>query len=154
MDRMPRSDRAPGDSCAGVPTPWLLRRASQRYRDASRRAIGEAGYSDLPQPGFWALDALAAKDCDASQLVSQMGISKQAVSKLVDQLVASAYVERLDSPSDRRRVVLRLTAKGRKAARVLRGAIDQTDRALVRRHGTDSLAHLRRLLGEVVDDQQ
>jgi DNA-binding MarR family transcriptional regulator len=154
MDRRPRSDRASGGADAGVPTPWLLRRVSQRYRDELRRAVGEAGYADLPQPGFWALDALATKDCDASQLVSQMGISKQAVSKLIDQLVASAYVERLANPTDRRRVVLRLTTKGRKAAGVLRAATDRTDRALVRRYGTDSLAHLRRLLGQMVEDEQ
>lgn len=150
---MDGSNQAPGSSEAGVPTPWLLRRASQHYRDESRRAVGEAGYTDLPQPGFWALDALATKECDASQLVSQMGISKQAMSKLVDQLVASAYVERLANPADRRRVVLRLTAKGRKAAQVLRAATDRADRALVRRHGPDSLAHLRRLLGEMVKDE-
>ncbi len=153
MVRVPRSDGAPDGSGAGTPTPWLLRRASQRYRDELRAAVGEAGYSDLPQPGFWALDALATSDRDASQLVSQMGISKQAVSKLVDQLVESGYIERLADPSDRRRVVLRLTRRGRKAAGVLRAATDKVDQSLVRRHGTDSLANLRRLLGEMVEGQ-
>ena len=60
-----------------------------------------------------------------------MGISKQAVSKLVDQLVDSDYVERLANLADRRRVVLRLTTKGRGAADALRAATDRTDQALV-----------------------
>jgi DNA-binding MarR family transcriptional regulator len=48
-----------------------------------------------------------------------MGISKQAVSQLVDTLVTSGYVARHPAPDDRRRTLLHLTPRGRSAARVI-----------------------------------
>jgi DNA-binding MarR family transcriptional regulator len=133
----------PGSQLA---TPWLLRRASQHYRDGLRRAIVQAGCTDLPQQGFWALDLLAAGGRDATQLASGMGISKQAVSRLVEQLVAAGYIERQPHPADRRRVILVLTTRGDRAAGVLRTATDQTEQAVVDRLGREGLDRLRHLL--------
>jgi DNA-binding MarR family transcriptional regulator len=136
-----------------LPTPWLLRRASQRYRDDLRRAIARAGHRDLPQQGFWALDRLASGGCDAVQLALDLGITKQAVSRLVEQLVAAGYVERRPNSADRRRVSLALTAKGDRAAGVLRSATDETDRSVIDRLGNRGLDQLRGLLAKVADGQ-
>lgn len=54
-----------------------------------------------------------------TELAALSGITKQAVSQQVAQLVALGYVEVVDDPADGRRQLLRLSAKGRDAQRVV-----------------------------------
>jgi len=81
--------------------PWLLRRVNQHYRNAIRSKLTEGGLGDLPQPGYWALTALAKGAHDASHLMIEMGVTKQAVSKLVDTLVTAGFVRRSASSNPR-----------------------------------------------------
>lgn len=134
--------------------PWLLRRVNQRYRNAIAAQLIAAGIADLPQRGYWALAALAGGTNDASQLVSDMGITKQAVSKLVDVVVASGFVDREANPSDRRRTVLRLTAKGRKAVAVIEQAVHATEEEFAAELGTTSVEELTRMLGQLAHSAQ
>jgi DNA-binding MarR family transcriptional regulator len=48
-------------------------------------------------------------------LAQRVGVSKQAVSQLVDDLVESCVLERVADPSDRRAKLVRFTPKGREA---------------------------------------
>jgi DNA-binding MarR family transcriptional regulator len=100
---------------------WLLRRTVRRYAAPIAKALAEAGFGDLPQQGVWAVGALAQTEPGLSgrDLVMRMGISKQAVSQLVDTLVTMEYVARQPAPDDRRRTLLHLTARGSGAARVI-----------------------------------
>jgi DNA-binding MarR family transcriptional regulator len=126
--------------------PWLLRRVSQRYRSATANRLAAAGFTDLPQRGYWAITALAGGARDASQLVSRMGVSKQAVSKVVDVVVASGFVDRQTDAVDRRRTVLQLTAKGRKAVAVIEQAVRATEREFATELGAGPLQDLRQML--------
>ncbi|HEX6255545.1 MAG TPA: MarR family transcriptional regulator [Euzebyales bacterium] len=47
----------------------------------------------------------------AGALADAIGLSAAAVTKIVDRLVATGYVERVSDPSDRRRVVVRTTER-------------------------------------------
>ena len=129
--------------------PWLLRRVNQRYRDATAARMGAAGFGDLPQRGYWALTALAGGAGDAGQLVSQMGVTKQAVSKLVDILVASGYIDRATDPVDRRRTALHLTAKGAKAVAVIGQALRATEQEFATELGAASLEKLTQMLASL-----
>ena len=71
----------------------------------------------MPQPGYWALTILARGGTDASLLIGEMGVSKQAVSKLVDTLVTTGFVHRRPNDTDRRRTDLLLSVRGGQAAR-------------------------------------
>jgi DNA-binding MarR family transcriptional regulator len=83
-----------------------------------------------------------------------MDISKQAVSQLVDTLVNAGYVERRPSPEDRRRTLLLLTARGRRAVRVIDEAVSQVEAKLMDEIGDDGLRRLYLALEEldVLDD--
>ena len=111
-----------------------------------------AGFDDLPPQGFWALDALARAEPPAgggtgsTELASAMGVSKQAASRLVDTLVAAGYLDRHLRSSDRRRVDLVLTRRGRRAAAVLAAASGEMDRRLGQELGPAALARLTTLL--------
>jgi DNA-binding MarR family transcriptional regulator len=119
---------------------------NQEYRNAVRAKLTERGLRDLPQPGLWALTALARGVHDASQLMVEMGVTKQAVSKLVDSLVTAGYVDRKSNEADRRRSNLRLTAKGRKAVGIIESAVRATERRFVAEVGVESFDELRQAL--------
>jgi DNA-binding MarR family transcriptional regulator len=100
---------------------WLLRRTVRRYAAPVADALAAGGFGDLPQQGVWAVSALARTEPGLSgrDLVTRMGITKQAVSQLVDTLVTTGYVARHPAPDDRRRTLLHLTPRGRGAARII-----------------------------------
>jgi DNA-binding MarR family transcriptional regulator len=126
----------------GPPLPWLLRRVNQRYRAAMADRLREAGIEDLPQLGYWALMALSRGANEASQLVGEMGASKQAVSRLLDTLVVGGFVDRKANLTDRRRSELRLTPEGREAVAIIESAAMATERAFVVELGAESFAQL------------
>ena len=127
----------------------MLRRVNQRYRAASRARLVESGLGDLPQPGYWALMVLSRGSTEASRLIEEMGVSKQAVSKLVDILVAAGFVERRVNDADRRRTDLLLTARGRKAVGVIEDAARSIEDAFVAELGTKPFADLVRMLSQL-----
>jgi DNA-binding MarR family transcriptional regulator len=132
-----------------APLPWLLRRTNQRYRASIRDRMAERGFDELPQPGYWALMVLARGGTDASHLISEMGISKQAVSKLVDALVKMGFVDRMPNGADRRRSDLRLSAKGRQAADVIGEAVRTTEETFVNELGVKRFGDLVQMLTQV-----
>jgi DNA-binding MarR family transcriptional regulator len=116
----------------------------RRYRAPVAAALKRRDFGDLPQQGVWALCALAPSTPGQSgrDLVTRMDISKQAVSQLVDTLVTAGYVERRPSPEDRRRTLLLLTARGRRAVRVIDETVAEVEEELVAQIGADGLRRL------------
>ena len=131
-------------------TPWLLRAVNQRYRSSATEALADSGYADMPQPGFWALTALAQDTNDASGLVQRMGITKQAVSKLVDTLVERGYVDRAAHAEDRRRVQLALTERGRRAAELIIAEVLRAESAMAAMLEPGDLDRLRSMLSHML----
>jgi DNA-binding MarR family transcriptional regulator len=143
----------PSGDAAPLPLPWLLRRVNQRYRSEIAERLAAAGLGDLPQPGTWALMAIARGEGEPNQLVARMGVSKQAVSKLVDRLVASDFIERTPNRTDRRRTDLTLTTTGRRAVRVMTAAVSATEQAIVTELGAESFADLTRMLAQLAGEE-
>lgn len=65
--------------------------------------------------------------CTAGQLAEDLGVEPSRISVVVQRLVRSGKVAKVPDPRDRRRALLRLTARGREA---LRGARAQIERRL------------------------
>jgi DNA-binding MarR family transcriptional regulator len=127
---------------------WLLRRAVRRYAAPVAEALGGAGLGDLSQRGVWAISALAQSKPGLSgrDLVTRMGISKQAISQLVESLVTMGYVVRRPAPDDRRRTLLQLTARGRSAARLIDETVARTEADMASTLGRERLHQLHRAL--------
>jgi len=138
---------------APIPLPWLLRRTSQRYRAAIRDRLAERGFEELPQPGNWALMVLAEGATDAGQVVAEIGVSKQAVSKLMDALVDGGFVDRKPNGADRRRTDLMLSTKGRHAARIIADAARATQESFVTELGAERFADLVQMLAQLAGRQ-
>jgi DNA-binding MarR family transcriptional regulator len=146
---------------AGVPLPQLMREARDVYRDAVRRALDGAGCDDIPRNGVFVLAGLdhrAAEPAFSPQadVVSSLGLSKQMASQLIDTLVLREYLERRNDPVDRRRMEVRLTARGRTAAIAIKTAIDAIEAAIARLITADELHGLRAGLAayRVIREQQ
>jgi DNA-binding MarR family transcriptional regulator len=68
------------------------------------------------------------KDVNPSQLAKSLGLSRGAVSKLVDRLAAKGFVACRSEKRDRRYQVVNLTASGRTLVPGLATLADQNDR--------------------------
>ncbi len=72
------------------------------------------------------LQLLLANDTDSSSLAEQTGVTKGAITRLIDGLDKRGWVDKSPDPSDGRRSVLSLTKGGRKKARELERLTEQT----------------------------
>lgn len=97
---------------AGHELPLLLIGGFRHLIDEMQRRLAEQGHPGLrPAIGF-AMQAISRGATTATALGQATGVSKQAASKTVDQLLALGYIEAGGDPADARRKVLRTTPHG------------------------------------------
>ena len=117
-----------------------------------RKALGEAGYDDMPKNGMYVVGgmALGAPTVPLGQLVRELGVSKQAAGQLVDTLVLRGYLERTEDAEDRRKMNIVLTKRGRAAAAIQAGAREKIDTELTTSVGKENVLSLRRTLAALI----
>ncbi len=92
----------------------------------------------------------ACAPASPSRLADDMGMTRGAITKLADRLLAKALIVRASSPDDRRSHTLRLTAKGTALVPRLAALADENERAcFAHLAGADRKA-LQRILRETV----
>src|SRR5262245_45633884 len=103
-----------------APIPALLRHARTAYGAAMRAALAGIGCDDIPKNGMYVIGGLTmgAGGVPLSQLVKELGITKQAAGQLVDTLVLRGYLNRAIDHEDRRKISITLTPRGEAAAEV------------------------------------
>jgi DNA-binding MarR family transcriptional regulator len=129
----------------------LLRAARDTYRHEIRRRLADSGYDDLPRNGSFVLGAIARTGAPLADIVSRLGVSKQAAGQLVDTLVTRGYLRRETDPTDRRRLTVSLTDRGRDAGRVTRSAIETVDAAVIERVGSETATATRATLAAIAE---
>ncbi len=129
----------------------LITAANRCLADRLGAAVATVG-GEAMRPSFgFVVRAVAAEQPTVSRLAELLGVTKQAASRLADDMVELGYLERHADPDDRRRTRLRLSATGeriRRRAREESGAIEDELRG---RFGDEPLAHLRALLTDFVE---
>lgn len=85
-----------------------------------------------------------------SQLAERLGMTRGAVSKLIERLCGKALVERTTSSTDRRYQYVTLTPKGKKLVPELARLADENDREFFGHLTDDERADLVRLLKNLV----
>ncbi len=142
---------SPGGT-AGDPVP-LARLFAMAYRllvDGLHEELPRRGWDDVrPAYGFVLL-ALRGGPASLRDLPRVLGTSKQAVSKLVDAMVAAGYVERLADPGDARAKRVRLSDRGRTLLAVVEDVHAELERGWAATLGESRLAGLRGDLEEVL----
>jgi len=126
---------------AGLPA--LLRGARRAYRDAIRAAYADAGFDDMPRNGAFLLARVYDGRTAVGDLARELGISKQAVSQLIDTMVMRGYLQRSPAAEDRRRVELTFTERGDEAATAGWHAATAVDERLAGLISADGVAAVR-----------
>jgi DNA-binding MarR family transcriptional regulator len=93
---------------------------------------------------------VAAEQPTVSRLAELLAVSKQAASRLADDMVTLGYLERVDDPDDRRRTRLRLSeAGGRIRSRALAES-RKMEAELRERLGEAEVSQMRAVLTDFV----
>jgi DNA-binding MarR family transcriptional regulator len=133
-----------------VPLARLFAVGYRSLVDGLHEELPRRGWSDV-RPAFGFV-LLALRDSPASlrDLPAALGTSKQAVSKLVDAMVAAGYVERGADPEDARAKRVQLSDRGRQLLATVEEVYADLEREWVAALGEERLARLREDLTAVL----
>ncbi|GAX52664.1 MarR family winged helix-turn-helix transcriptional regulator [Streptomyces olivochromogenes] len=119
--------------------------------DLTRRindGVEARGFDGRPAYGF-AFTRLAPDGATVTDLATHLGMTKQAASQLVDELVRKGYAERRPYPGDARARLVVLTERGWACTRAAEEAAADAVRAWVEVLGEDEVRVLRDRLARI-----
>jgi DNA-binding MarR family transcriptional regulator len=124
----------------------LLVAANRCLNDRLVAAVRAGGARDM-RPAFgFVIRAVAAEEPTVGRLAEMLGVSRQAASKVADEMVERGYLLRRPDPEDRRRTRLRLSAKGRRARERAAAESEAIEAELREATGPRAVDGLRRAL--------
>ncbi|MCA2208752.1 MarR family winged helix-turn-helix transcriptional regulator [Nocardia rosealba] len=130
--------------------PLLLLAAAAQVTDAVQAGVAAAGFPDVrPAHGF-AFVRMAPDGATVGEIAEHLGVTKQAASQLVDELVTKGYVERNPHPRDARARLITLTDRGWACTRAADAALGELTRNWSGTLGTGDLVQVRDALARVV----
>lgn len=107
------------------------------------RASVEFGVPGLRPAHMQVLPHLDLQGTRATEIARRMGISKQAVGELLDEIEAFGVIERVPDPTDGRARIVRFTEAGRAGLLVGLGVLAGIEAELAARIGADTVARLK-----------
>ncbi len=135
---------------SGVAVAMLVLGAATQVVDGIQRGLAARGFTDVrPAHGF-AFVRISAGGASMVDVADYLGVTKQAASQLVEQLVRRGYVTREADPADARSRILTLTERGWACTRAAEQAAADTTEAWRRQLGASALDDLRSTLQAVV----
>jgi DNA-binding MarR family transcriptional regulator len=130
----------------------LARRLVRLVTDRARSELIRAGFSEV-RPAHNVVLAQAAASASGARITAmadRAGVTKQAVTLMVDHLEAGGYVVRVPDPSDRRAKLVVLTERGGAAAEVSRRAAEEIERGWAQLLGAERLTELKTTLADLI----
>jgi DNA-binding MarR family transcriptional regulator/catechol 2,3-dioxygenase-like lactoylglutathione lyase family enzyme len=127
-------------------TPTLMRSARGAYAQAIRAQLRLIGISDMPRNGVVILAGIDTSGGPRQDLPAELGVTKQAVSQVIDVLVNRGYLSRSPDLGDRRRVALELTDRGQEVVEAVLRGVEEVDRQLRERVPADQIEAMRSAL--------
>jgi len=128
---------------ATFPLSMVANRLNKSLEAEFFRRLGEAGHSVLRMPHTMLLELLPAEGARSGVLASLLGITKQAVGEIVDDLEAAEYIHRVADPADRRAKLVVLSPKGAAAFGVVSAVMNGMDQEFSAVLGADRYAEVR-----------
>ena len=130
----------------------LARRLVRLVTDRVRAELIRAGFSEVRPAHNVVLAQASASESGVriTDMADRAGVTKQAVTLMVDHLEAGGYVVRLADPTDRRAKLVVLTERGAAAAEVSRRAAADIERGWGELLGGERLAELKTTLADLI----
>jgi DNA-binding MarR family transcriptional regulator len=110
-----------------------------------------AGFSDHRMSYNAVLPHIPPAGITLAELARRAGITKQAMSELVQDLEAKGYVSRRADPADRRLKIIEFTARGWQAVEAALAAFADIEQELQAVLGRQHLVELRQMLAQIID---
>jgi DNA-binding MarR family transcriptional regulator len=130
--------------------PLLLLAAAAEVTDSVHAGVVAGGFTDLrPTHGF-AFARMAPDGATVGEIADHLGVTKQAASQLVEELVTKGYALRNPHPHDARARLITLTDRGWAATRAADAASAEFARHWAAALGEDQIMALRDTLARVV----
>jgi DNA-binding MarR family transcriptional regulator len=127
-------------------TPTLMRSARGVYAQSIRAQLQAIGVDDLPRNGAFILAGIDTSGGPRQDLPAGLGVTKQAISQVIDILVNRGYLTRRPTPGDRRRIDLELTDRGLEVVEAVVRGVEAVDRQLAERVPPEQIEAMRSAL--------
>jgi DNA-binding MarR family transcriptional regulator/catechol 2,3-dioxygenase-like lactoylglutathione lyase family enzyme len=132
-------------------TPTLMRAARGAYAQSIQARLHAIGVDDLPRNGVFVLAGIDPTGGPRQDLPTGLGVSKQAVSQVIDVLVSRGYLTRSPDPGDRRRISLELTGRGQQVVDAARHGVEDVNQRLLERVSADQVEAMRVVLAALAE---
>jgi DNA-binding MarR family transcriptional regulator len=109
------------------------------------------GVDDLPRNGAFILAGIDPAGGPRQDLPTGLGVSKQAVSQVIDVLVGRGYLTRSPDPADRRRISLELTGRGREVVEAVLRGVGDVDQRLLEQVSAEQYQAMRLVLATLAE---
>jgi DNA-binding MarR family transcriptional regulator len=130
----------------------LLRDARSAIEAAVRADLARNGFGDVAPAHSALLRNLGEDGARPSELAAHAGVTRQAITKLVDELERLDLVRRDPDPDDGRGVIVRYTDRGRAGVAIARRRMLALEREYAAQVGADRWAEVRSTLETLFGD--
>jgi DNA-binding MarR family transcriptional regulator len=130
----------------------LLRDARSAIEDAVRADFAQNGFGDVTPAQSALLRNLGEDGSRPSELAAHANVTRQAITKLVDELEQLDLVRRDPDPDDGRGVIVRYTDRGRAGLALARKRMLALEGAWAAQVGADRWAEVRSTLETLFGD--
>jgi DNA-binding MarR family transcriptional regulator len=121
----------------------LLRGCWHAVRTRIRRDLISHGFEDIRSAHLAVFQYPSPRGVRVTVLADRAGMSRQAVTYLIQELEEKGYLERHPDPSDGRASLVHLTARGEEAVRAIRASVRRLERDWEKDLGRSRFAELR-----------
>ena len=143
----PLPDTSPGPAALDAHLGYWLRYVSNHVSQAFARRLADRGVTVAE---WVVLRTLLDGETAPSQLAQRIGMTRGAITRLADRLIAKQLITRSADTSDGRAQRLALTAAGRDLVPALAQAADDNDAAFFGHLASEDRAALERALKDLV----
>lgn len=113
--------------------------------------LSELGFEDIRPVHGYLFKCLIPSGATGIEIAKYLGITKQAVSNLVDYLEKNGYVLRKPHPTDKRGKIIVLTARGWLVANAKEKILHDIETRWMKEIGTDRVHLLKEDLSKFID---
>lgn len=133
---------------------WRLWRAARIWKAEFDADLQEAGQGWMSEARGAVISHLRKGGISQAELTAAMGISKQAVQQLVDELVAEGMVERSVDPADARGRIIMFTRKAAASLEASNSVKRKLDRKYRKKLGAEAFAALEQALDAFAEPEK
>jgi DNA-binding MarR family transcriptional regulator len=135
-----------------APLARLFGLCSAKFSEQLLQALWDAGFTDQRAVYDRVFPFVPPEGIRLTALADRAGMTKQAMSELVGDLVTMGYLQRSPDPADGRAKLITFTDRGWAAVNTVLASFRDVEASLVARLGERRMHELRRALLQILDD--